>query len=235
MTNRKRTSLSLVTASEPARRPLPLWRAVLRTVLVAVASVVAAALMVAGITGCADMSGIGPTASLRNAPSLGLKAASTGAKDRVLVDSQWWRDFDDEPLNRLMAQALTSNPSLKLAQARLARAQAVMEVAGAATLPRANGQIDLTRQRYSANGAVPTLLAGAIQESGTGQLNASWELDFSGKNRAALDAALGSANAAQADAQAARALETQAALIRALGGGYIASPSAQASIAKLLL
>lgn len=206
MTNRKRVSLSLVTASEPARKRLPLWRAALRTVLVAVASLVAAALMVTGITGCADMSGIAPTASLRNAPSLGLKAASAGANDCVLVDSQWWRDFDDEPLNGLMAQALERNPSLKLAQARLARAQAVMEVAGAATLPRVNGQIDLTRQRYSANGAVPAVLAGAIQESGTVQLNASWELDFFGKNRAALDAALGGANAAQADAQAARVL-----------------------------
>ncbi len=122
MTNRKRVPLSLVTASEPARKRLPLWRAALRTVLVAVASLVAAALMVTGITGCAGMSGIAPTASLRNAPSLGLKAASAGAKGGVLVDSQWWRDFDDEPLNGLMAQALERNPSLKLAQARLARA-----------------------------------------------------------------------------------------------------------------
>ncbi|MCZ8256530.1 MAG: efflux transporter outer membrane subunit, partial [Polaromonas sp.] len=53
---------------------------------------------------------------------------------------------------------------------------------------------------------VPPPLAGSIRESGTAQLNASWELDFFGKNRAALDAALGSANAAEADAQAARVL-----------------------------
>ena len=66
--------------------------------------------------------------------------------------------------------------------------------------------MDLTRQRYTANGAVPPPLAGAILNSGTAQLNANWELDFFGKNRAALDAALGSANAAQADAQAERVL-----------------------------
>jgi NodT family efflux transporter outer membrane factor (OMF) lipoprotein len=119
--------------------------------------------------------------------------------------AEWWRDFGDEQLNTLVAQALQTSPTLKLAQARLARAQAVIEVADAATLPQLTGQLDLTRQRYTANGAVPPPLAGSIRESGTAQL-ASWELDFFGKNRAALDAALGSANAAEADAQAARVL-----------------------------
>jgi NodT family efflux transporter outer membrane factor (OMF) lipoprotein len=66
--------------------------------------------------------------------------------------------------------------------------------------------LDVTRQRYTANGAVPPPLAGAIRNSGTLQLSASWELDFFGKNQAALDAALGSAKAAQADAEAARVL-----------------------------
>ncbi|RYF37492.1 MAG: efflux transporter outer membrane subunit, partial [Comamonadaceae bacterium] len=61
-------------------------------------------------------------------------------------------------------------------------------------------------QRYTANGAVPAPLAGSIKDVGTAQLSASWELDFFGKNRAALDAALGSAQAAEADAQAARVL-----------------------------
>ncbi|MES2942357.1 MAG: efflux transporter outer membrane subunit, partial [Pseudomonadota bacterium] len=116
------------------------------------------------------------------------------------------REFGDAQLNQLVAQALESSPSLKLAQARLARAKAVNEVADAATLPQINGQLDLTRQRYTANGAVPAPLAGSIRESGTAQLGASWELDFFGKNRAALDAALGSVNAAEADSQAARVL-----------------------------
>ncbi|WP_431099510.1 efflux transporter outer membrane subunit [Polaromonas aquatica] len=176
--------------------------------LVAAASVAAVALMATGLTGCADMSGIAPQARLRDAPSLGLNdvqgAEATAAQ--APVATEWWREFGDEQLNTLVAQALQTSPTLKLAQARLARAQAVTEVADAATLPQLTGQLDATRQRYSANGAVPPPLAGSIRESGTAQLNASWELDFFGKNRAALDAALGSANAAEADAQAARVL-----------------------------
>lgn len=181
---------------------LPVWCASFRMALVSVAGVVAAGLIATGISGCADMSGIAPQAHLRDAPSLGLATESAP----VTVATEWWRDFGDETLNGLVAKALETSPNLKLAQARLARAQAVSEVANAATLPQLNGQLDLTRQRYTANGAVPPPLAGSIRESGTAQLSASWELDFFGKNRAALDAALGSVNAAQADAQAARVL-----------------------------
>ena len=181
---------------------MPVWRASVRMALVSVASVVAAGLIATGIGGCADMSGIAPQARARDAASLGLGTAAVPSP----VAAEWWRDFGDETLNNLVAQALESSPNLKLAQARLARAQAVTEVANAATLPQVGGQLDVSRQRYTANGAVPPPLAGSIRDIGTAQLTASWEIDFFGKNRAALDAALGIANAAAADAQAARVL-----------------------------
>lgn len=191
----------------PGQPAMPVWCASFRMALVSAAGLVAAGLIATGISGCADMSGIAPQASLRDAPSLGLTAAVPD-QAQATVAAEWWRDFGDETLNGLVAKALQTSPNLKLAQSRLARAQAVTEVANAATLPQLNGQLDLTRQRYTANGPVPAPLAGSIRESGTAQLSASWELDFFGKNRAALDAALGSVNAAQADAQAARVLLT---------------------------
>lgn len=158
----------------------------------------AAALAMAG---CADMSGIAPQAQLRDAASVGLTSSASTA-----VSAQWWREFGDEQLNRLVDQALAGNPNLRIAQARLSRAQAVQEVASSALLPQVNGALDATRQKYTANGAVPPPLAGSVRESGTLQLSTSWELDFFGKNQAALDAALGSAKAAQADTDAARIL-----------------------------
>jgi len=164
------------------------------------AAVLAAALALAG---CADMSGIHSQSTLRDAQAFGLVAPAASAAP---VNAEWWRDFGDQELNRLVALALQGNPTLKLAQARLARAQAVTEVANAASLPQVNGSFDATRQRYTANGAVPPPLAGSIRESGTLQLSASWELDFFGKNQAALDAALDAAQAARADADAARLL-----------------------------
>ena len=198
--------ISTEVALVPGQTSMPVWRASVRMALVSAAGVLSAGLIATGLAGCADMSGITPQSSLRDAPSLGLAPAPVDAAPQAPLQAEWWREFGDETLNRLVAQSLQDSPSLKLTQARLARAQAATEVASAATLPQVNGQLDLTRQRYTANGAVPPPLAGSISESGTAQLSASWELDFFGKNRAALDAALGSANAAGADAQAARVL-----------------------------
>jgi NodT family efflux transporter outer membrane factor (OMF) lipoprotein len=124
----------------------------------------------------------------------------------VAPGAQWWREFGDEQLDQLVALALKDNPTLKVAQARLARAQAVSEVAESSKLPQVGASFDATRQKYSANGLYPPPIAGSIKDSGTLQLNASWELDFFGKNQAALDAALGAARAAQADTDAARIL-----------------------------
>ncbi len=177
---------------------------------VTAAGVVAAGL-IAGLGGCANMSGIAPQSTLRNAASLALPAPSSSPANLAgaqapMVAADWWHEFGDEQLNALVDQALQSSPTLRLAQARLARAQAVTEVADAATLPQVSGQLDVTRQRYTANGAVPPPLAGSIRSNATLQLGASWELDFFGKNRAALDAALGAVKAAEADSQAARVL-----------------------------
>jgi NodT family efflux transporter outer membrane factor (OMF) lipoprotein len=157
------------------------------------------------LSACANLAGITPQSSPRDAASLGL-GAGPADQNVASIDADWWRAFGDDSLNRLIAQALASSPSLKLAQARLARAQAATGVADAASLPQVNAGLDATRQLFTQNGLIPPPLAGTIRETGTLQLSASWELDFFGKNRAALDAALGTAKAAQADAQAARVL-----------------------------
>ena len=162
-----------------------------------------AATVLAALTACANFSGISPEAAVREAPALGLDA---NAAPVASIDAEWWRGFEDAQLNQLVAQALEGSPSLKLAQARLRRAQAATEVADSATLPQIGADASATHQKYTANGAVPAPLAGSIRDTGTAQLTASWELDFFGKNRAALNAALGQAKAAQADTQAARVL-----------------------------
>ena len=168
----------------------------------AVLAVGALALLLAG---CADMGNIGARAQMRDAASLGL-AADPAAAPANAVDSQWWRAFGDTQLDGLIERAVQGNPNLQLAQARLARAQASSDIAAAAGKPQLNGSLDLTRQKFSENYIYPSPLAGSVQETGTLQLNGSWEIDFFGKNRSALEAALGTANAAAADADAARVL-----------------------------
>ena len=167
-------------------------------------SLLATTLLIASLAGCADFSGITAKSQLRDASSFGLPTTSNQAA--VPLDAQWWRAFGDDTLNQLEAQALQANPSLKLAQARIAAAQASTQLSDAASGPQLNGQLNLARQLYTANGTVSAPLAGTVRSSGTAQLTGSWEMDFFGKNHAALQAALGNERAAQADAQAARVL-----------------------------
>ena len=166
--------------------------------------VVAAALLVVALAGCADMAGIGGQARLRDASSLGIASADKAAAPAL--DSHWWLAFGDAQLNGLVDQAVAGNPNLQVAQARLARAQANADVAGAALKPKVGLDLDATRQKFNTNYIYPEPLGGSIQNVGLLQLGASWELDFFGKNRTALDAAIGAANAAAADADAARVL-----------------------------
>lgn len=165
-----------------------------------------------GLTGCADMSGIASHAQMRDAASLGLNGApSTAPAPGTLqvdaaVPADWWRGFGDAQLDALIERAVAQNPNLKMAQARVARAQAFTESARAAQGPRLDGSLDVSRQRYSANGPYPPPLAGGTLDSGTARLTGSWEIDFFGEHRAALQSALGTANAAQAEAESARLL-----------------------------
>ncbi len=168
----------------------------LTALLVAIASA-----LVLALGGCANPAGIAPRAAALAPAALG----AAGAEPTTLA-ADWWRGFDDPTLSGLIERALAGNPNLKVAQARLQRAAANAGAARAAAGPQVGGDFDLTRQRFSANSLYPPPLGGAIISSATLQASGSWELDFFGRNRAVLDAALGAERAAQADAQAARLL-----------------------------
>ncbi|GAA6118822.1 efflux transporter outer membrane subunit [Acidovorax sp. FG27] len=207
MKNQLTPSLTASTPAPAARsdadQPSPLKGAALyfATLALAIAAL-------PGLTGCADMSGIASHAQMRDAASLGLPAAPPPGTLQVdaAVPADWWRGFGDAQLNALIDRALAQSPNLKVAEARVAKANAFTETARAATGPRLNSSLDVNRQLYSANGPYPPPLAGSTLNSGTARLTGSWEIDFFGEHRAALQSALGTANAAQAEAQSARLL-----------------------------
>ena len=105
-----------------------------------------------------------------------------------------------------MSRALAEQPSLKLAQLRIQRAQAAAALVEANAGLQVNGAADLTRQRFSSTGIYPPPLGGSIRTLASAQLGLAWEFDYFGRNRAALDAAIGQLRAARADRQAARNL-----------------------------
>ncbi|MDA8092877.1 MAG: efflux transporter outer membrane subunit [Betaproteobacteria bacterium] len=144
-----------------------------------------------------------------------LSAAGLSRRD-AWPAPRWWRAFRDPQLDRIVAEGLAGNPTLKVAAARLRLAESQAALARAATLPSLDAQGEIDRQRLSDNGLIPPPFAGAALTTGQLALNASYDLDWWGKNRAALRAALSEARAARAESAAARLL-----LSTAVVGAYV--------------
>jgi NodT family efflux transporter outer membrane factor (OMF) lipoprotein len=158
------------------------------------------ALLIALLAGCASFSGIAPKAKLTQPQDLG----ASGTIPYPAND--WWTAYNDPKLNELIAAAVAGSPTMRTAQARLERAQAGADVSRSALYPQLSGDASSSRQRFSENFIYPPPFGGAWYTQNDARLNGSWELDLFGRNRAALEASVGSARAAEADREAARVL-----------------------------
>ncbi|OVZ64270.1 hypothetical protein CDO44_02560 [Pigmentiphaga sp. NML080357] len=155
--------------------------------------------LVAALAACASVDqDASPRAQLVEASTLGAAQA-----DVQWPVQQWWRRYGDAQLNGLIDEAIVGSPSIVIAQARLARAEAAVGTARANRLPEVDATFNATRQRYTENGAIPAPLAGGVRTDAKLALNVSYELDFWNKNGSLLKAALSESRAAQAENQAA--------------------------------
>ena len=155
------------------------------------------------LAACASSAGIAPSTQPVNAAALGLPVGGAESGS-ALVPAKWWLAWGDADLSDLMARALAGHPSLQVAQARLAKAGAGVAGEQGSAGPKLSANADATRQHFSANSIYPAPLGGSTRTLGNAQFAGSWEIDFFGRHRASLDAALGAQRAAQADLAAAR-------------------------------
>ena len=126
---------------------------------------------------------------------------------QALPKLNWWRQFHSRELTALMEQARANNLDIAAAVARIVQADAQARITGAALLPVVdlNGagshlQSSKTLSKASAaNLGANTYLTSRDIETNNVQatLNASYQIDFWGKNRAALQAAEESAVASR--------------------------------------
>jgi NodT family efflux transporter outer membrane factor (OMF) lipoprotein len=171
------------------------------TFALAVAS--AAVLMLAG---CASPGHQAAPVAARSADSMGLPAD----RQTTAVDAQWWHQFGDAQLDTLVAKALEGSPSLGAAAARLARAQAVVDATRGAEAPQVGLDASVKRELLSRNGLFPPPYGGSIFNQSNATIGLKWDADLFGRQKADLEAALGSARAAKADADvAAQQIATQ--------------------------
>ncbi|MFC3694942.1 efflux transporter outer membrane subunit [Chenggangzhangella methanolivorans] len=136
------------------------------------------------LAGCADK---------WDRPALGVDAPDrwrdeSGAK-AAWPSPDWWRGFKSAELSLLIETAERENQDIGAALARIEQADAQSRIAGAPLIPLVSASADAQAERVSGSRRTVGLLQA--------QLNASYELDFWGKNRANLRSAEASAAAAR--------------------------------------
>ena len=109
--------------------------------------------------------------------------------------ADWWKGFSSPQLDVLIGEAQHTNDDIAAAVARVREADAQATIAGAPLLPAISGTANATREREINLGIPGTTTADVFSPL----LNATYELDFWGKNRAALDAARLTAAASRYD------------------------------------
>ena len=130
---------------------------------------------------------------------------------------QWWKVYQDPQLDRLVAQATSGNPTLHMAQARVAQVRALGGVAQSPLFPSLQAGAGFTRERFTENQFIPPPYAGNWSWDNQATLGLSYDLDLWGKNRASLAAALDYLQVASAEGQ-----EVQLVLETAVVRSYLA-------------
>lgn len=120
---------------------------------------------------------------------------------------EWWTSFNDPQLDRLIVEALANAPTIAQADARLREARYRAQAAGSTLWPSVSATAGAQNKKLTYNGIFPAdVVPRGYNWMGNASLDLSWEVDFWGKNRKAVAAAVSEAKAAQADATAAHLL-----------------------------
>jgi multidrug efflux system outer membrane protein len=115
----------------------------------------------------------------------GMPADATAA-----ADTEWWKQFGDPLLDRLIAEALAGNKDLRIAAARVEQAAGVLVQARSPLFPQINYQAGAGRYRFSEQSTTATPLGlSNPTDYGTVLAGASWELDLWGRIRRLSEAA----------------------------------------------
>lgn len=158
------------------------------------------------LTGCASFDGSHPQAKPIDPQTLSTEKTLTSDTATNWPVDEWWKRFGDPSLDALIDEAFADGGAinLRLAEARLRGAQAITRGAQANSLPTVEFNAGSTREHFSQNYIYPPPLGGGNYTINQATVDLRYELDFWGRNRAAIASARSQAKAAEADGQAAR-------------------------------
>jgi len=220
-------------ASNPVPQALPtLGRA--QTQWPARLGVALSAVALAALAGCANLGNSHSTQTL-NSPGQLASTKTLPSQGGQWPSQNWVDQFNDPQLRALVDEAVKDNPNLQVAFARVRASRAMADVARGNLYPSVGLDADMTRQRLSEYDMFQgTPLAGNWFTESKIQLGVSYDLDFWGKNRSALEAALSDDKAMEAESQASRLMlsTTVARTYAKLAALYAQRDVAERSIAQ---
>lgn len=152
----------------------------------------------AGLVGCVNPAGLEPSAK-----PLDVSTITKDSSFSAWPAERWWTIYGDVALNDLIEHALAANPDIDMARSRIAMAEAAIGFTHSRLLPQVTFAVDSTYQRYPEHGQNENL-GGEGGSDNSIEFKGSYELDFFGRNRAALAAATSNARASAAAQQAVR-------------------------------
>lgn len=152
---------------------------------------------------CVSSGGVQPSGQLLDAGALEARHALGAAPAGTFPDQQWWGAFGDPQLDALVTEALSGQPTLDAAQARVRQASAQAGLAEAAGKPVLGVGAQYSGIRIPETVAPPPL-GGEYKGITLLTLNLRYSPDLWGGERARSRAAVGQLRAVEVDAQAAR-------------------------------
>ncbi|EOI6664674.1 multidrug efflux transporter outer membrane subunit CmeC, partial [Campylobacter jejuni] len=133
-----------------------------------------------------------------------LGALSWEKENNSSITKNWWKDFDDENLNKVVDLALKNNNDLKLAFIHMEQAAAQLGIDFSSLLPKFDGSASGSRAKTAIN--APSNRTGEVSYGNDFKmgLNLSYEIDLWGKYRDTYRASKSSFKASEYDYEAAR-------------------------------
>jgi len=131
--------------------------------------------------------------------------------DDAAPKGPWWQRFGDPQLDALAQQALANNPTLALANARLAQARATLAATSASVLPQIGLGARASRQKISANRPLSNYASpnfSTVQNELSVVMSVSYEVDLAGRVQRSVEGARASLDQSAADFENTRLLLT---------------------------
>ncbi len=180
------------------------------------------------LNGCALMPEDGQRARPMAMPGLEQSLKADPQAENIVKgwpQAQWWRDFHNLELNRLVETALQGSPTLRIALARLGQAEAAADYQAAEMLPTLGARADFHHRRFSATDFYGPNGGKTFTGAEIDPVVFRFHLDLWGKDQAALEAALGKEKAQASELAAARLI-----LSAAIAKSYFRLRSAEEEI-----